>query len=318
VACGLPDAHRLAVVAEPELHRTARQRQRLQKVIDVRELGALGAHELLARGHVVEQVTHFHAGARRMLRGARGLQLAAVHLDAERGLGIALARGEREARHRGHRRQRLAAEAHAGHVFEVVEAADLAGGVRGHRQRQLVGRDAAAVVAHADQPRAALIDVHLDARGAGVEAVLHQFLDHGRGAFDHLAGGDLVDEFGGQRTDDGHPRTLAVAPVASPRGGDQPAGIASTVPVRTTLLSLWFALFSAPMLMPYWRAMLRRLSPSPTRCRSRTLASALAGVSSASAVVGAGWPVRAEANSVPLRRAAWAANQVPIGGLDSK
>src|SRR6185312_1436372 len=298
-----PDAHRLAVVAEPELDAATRQRQRLQQVVDVRELGAFGTHELLARGHVVEQVAHFHAGARRMLRGARRLQLAAVHLDAERGLGLALARGEREARHRGHRGQRLAAEAHAGDVFQIIEAADLAGGMRGHRQRQLVGRDAATVIAHADQPRTACLDVHLDARGAGVEAVLDQFLDHGRRALDHLAGGDLVDELGGQRADDGHPRTLAFA-------RDQPAGMASTVPVRTTLPSMWLALFSAPMLMPYWRAMLRRLSPSPTRCRSRTLASAVAESSSVGDLV--------EASSVPLRRAACAANQVPGGGVDSK
>ena len=55
-------------------------------------------------------------------------------------------------------------------------------------------RDAAAVIAHAYQTDAATLDVDLDALGAGVEAVLDEFLDDGGRALDHFAGGDLVDE----------------------------------------------------------------------------------------------------------------------------
>jgi hypothetical protein len=62
------------------------------------------------------------------------------------------------------------------------------------RERQLRGRDAGAVVAHAQQPDAALLDVDRDVPRAGIERVLDQFLgDRGR-ALDDLAGGDLVDE----------------------------------------------------------------------------------------------------------------------------
>ena len=91
VTRSLPHAQRFAVVAEPEFHAAARKGERLQEIVDMGELGALGAHELPPRRHVVEQVAHFHAGARRMLRRTRRLQLAAVHLDAKRRLGTARA-----------------------------------------------------------------------------------------------------------------------------------------------------------------------------------------------------------------------------------
>ena len=100
IARRLEDAHRLAVVAQAEFHRTARQRQRFQQIVDMRELGALRTEKLASRRHVVEQVAHFHAAALRVLRRARRLHLAAVHLDAECGVHALRARGQRKARHR--------------------------------------------------------------------------------------------------------------------------------------------------------------------------------------------------------------------------
>ena len=72
---------------------------------------------------------------------------------------------------------------------------------RDDRQRQFVGGDAAAVVADADQAHAAFLQVDVDAARAGIERVLDQFLDHGRGPFDDLAGGDLVDQGVGELAD---------------------------------------------------------------------------------------------------------------------
>jgi len=42
-----------------------------------------------------------------------------------------------------------------------------------------------------------------NAAGAGVDGVFDQFLDHARGTFDHLAGGDAVDDLFGELAD-GH------------------------------------------------------------------------------------------------------------------
>ena len=73
------------------------------------------------------------------------------------------------------------------------------------REREVVARHAGAVVGDADQPPAAAVGHDLDARRAGVERVLDQFLDHARRPLDHLAGGDAVDDAFGELAD-GHRR----------------------------------------------------------------------------------------------------------------
>ena len=102
--------------------------------------------------------------------------------------------GQRHARDRGDRGQRFAAEAVAGDALQIVERGDLAGGMAGERQRQVVGFDAGAVVGDADQPDAAFLQLHVDFRRAGVEAVLEQFLEHRSGPLHDFAGGNLADE----------------------------------------------------------------------------------------------------------------------------
>jgi len=62
------------------------------------------------------------------------------------------------------------------------------------------------VVAYSYQSGAALFDIHLDAAGTGVDAVLDELLHHGGGTFDHFTGGDLVDQLGREGTDAGHGR----------------------------------------------------------------------------------------------------------------
>jgi hypothetical protein len=78
---------------------------------------------------------------------------------------------------------------------------DLAGGMPLQRQREFVGRDAAAVVATSDAAHAALLDAQFDRRGARVDRVLEQFLDDRCGPLDDLAGGDLADQHVGERLD---------------------------------------------------------------------------------------------------------------------
>ncbi len=121
-----------------------------------------------------------------------GLHVAAFGLHLPGLAGIGGAGGQGQARDRADRGQRLAAEAEAHHPLQVFQLADLAGGVARQGQRQVVGGDAAAIVAHAQQLDAALLDLHVDAPGTGVQAVLQQFLGHRGGTLDHLAGGDLV------------------------------------------------------------------------------------------------------------------------------
>ena len=108
------------------------------------------------------------------------------------------ATGDAQPRHRTDRWQRLAAKSKRCNRLEILERGDLAGGVALHGERQLVGLDADAIVAHPHQAEAALLDVDLDAPRAGIERVLDQLLDDGGRPLDDLAGGDLIDQGGGQ------------------------------------------------------------------------------------------------------------------------
>ena len=207
VGSGLEQAYRLAVVAEPEFSLRLRERDRLHEFVDVSKLGSLGAQEFAPCRQVVEQIADFNIGADRMLCRVLRARLAAVDFDAPGRFASDTTRRQCEARHRSNRRQSFAAEAQRADALEVVERGDLARCVCGNRERQIVRINPIAVVANSDQACTTLLDVDLDARGAGVEAVLDQFLDHRRRPFDDLAGGNLVDQFDREGTDARHDGT---------------------------------------------------------------------------------------------------------------
>ena len=71
-------------------------------------------------------------------------------------------------------------------------------------EQRIVAHHAATVVHDADELAAAAFDLDADAGGAGVERVLEQLLDHGRGTVDHFAGGDLVGDLVGEYVDAAH------------------------------------------------------------------------------------------------------------------
>ncbi len=120
------------------------------------------------------------------------LHLAAFGLHLP-GLVLApVARGQGEARNRADRGQGFAAKAQAGDTFQFVQVVDLAGGVARQGQRQVVRRDAMAVVADTQQLDPALLHLDVDTPSTRVQAVLQQLLGHRGRPFDHLAGSDLV------------------------------------------------------------------------------------------------------------------------------
>jgi hypothetical protein len=71
------------------------------------------------------------------------------------------------------------------------------------RERKVVACHAGAVVGHHDAPLSAAFGQNVDAGRAGIERILHQFLDHAGRPLDHLAGGDAIDDAFGQLAD-GH------------------------------------------------------------------------------------------------------------------
>jgi len=74
-----------------------------------------------------------------------------------------------------------------------------------HRQRQIGGDHAFAVVGNPDEPPSAAVDEHIDAAGAGIERIFDELLHHARRTLDHLTGGDAVDHGFGELAD-GHRR----------------------------------------------------------------------------------------------------------------
>src|SRR6185437_5860685 len=165
-------------------------------------LGARRLHEFEPRRRRVEEIAYFDTRALRMRRRFRHALGAAF--DAERPRAIAAARTarQREPAHRADRRQRFAAEAQRADAQEIV-IRQFRGTMPLDRERQLLARHAVAVIAHDDQALPAIAQHHLDARGAGIDGVLNQFLDGGCRALDHFAGGDAIDEDWRQLTD-GH------------------------------------------------------------------------------------------------------------------
>ncbi len=186
------------------------QRQSPHPLLDMAEFRALGAQEAASGRRVVEQVVDLDRGTGRMRRRHRLTDLATIRLDLPRGISPGAARRERQSRNRADTRQRFAAKSERGDGFEVVEAGNLARGVTRQGQLEFVAFDALAVIADPHQLLSAGDDLDLHGLGAGVEAVLDQFLDHRGRALDDLAGSDLVDEVTGELLD-GHPGDYAGA-----------------------------------------------------------------------------------------------------------
>ena len=71
-------------------------------------------------------------------------------------------------------------------------------------QRQIIGLNASAVVDDAYQGNATLFECHVDARRSGIEGILEQFFYDARWPFNHLSGGNPVDNRHRQRVNPFH------------------------------------------------------------------------------------------------------------------
>src|SRR5690606_31673404 len=118
----------------------------------------------------------FDERAHRATAGLDVANAAGVHLELVAGGGVGLPAADAEAADRRDGGEGFAAEAHRADAEQVVGGFDLAGGVAGDGQREVVGVNAFAVVDDADELGAAVGDVDLDARREGVEAVLKELL----------------------------------------------------------------------------------------------------------------------------------------------
>jgi hypothetical protein len=193
-----PLLHQPAVVPDGEADVRPRQRMAAHRLHAVRELGGLALEELAPRRRREKQLAHLDAGAGGARRGREFARAGLEPLSVRRVGGAA---GDGELGHRGDRRQRFAAETHRGDLLQVVQRGDLARRVAAQRERQLGGGNAHTVVLDLDGADAAARQAYDDLGGAGVQRVVDQFPHHRGRPLDHLAGGDLADEFIGQFAD---------------------------------------------------------------------------------------------------------------------
>ena len=176
-----------------------------ERLAHVPELGGRGPEKLPPHRRIEEQVADLDRGAHRAAARRRGAyRPAAGDADFRAGGAVRRAASQHQPADLGDRRQRLAAEAQRSNAKQIVGLGDLACGVGGQGQRQLLGRDAAAVVRDADHLQPALRHRNVDPRRPRIDRVLHQLLDDARGPLDHLAGGDLVDQRRRQLSDGRH------------------------------------------------------------------------------------------------------------------
>ncbi len=171
---------------ELKAHVRMNHRVGADSVLDHADLGGIRLEELQPCRHIGEKIPDLDRHARH--KRPRALLDDLAGADPEPGAGAqALDVG-----HRSDARERLAAETETRDCIEVFEAGDLAGRVAPERERQLLGGNAAAVVADPDRRPARAANIDADAAGTGVERVLHELLDDRRRPLDHLAGGDRV------------------------------------------------------------------------------------------------------------------------------
>jgi len=197
----------LAVVAQIERHIKTCQRQALDHFLQVIEFGLFGFEKFAPCRGVEKQVAHFNRGAHRMRsRLNPGRHVAAFGLDLPGLIGTTGARGQGQARHGTDGSQRLTAKAQAHHPLKVFQITNLAGGVTGQRQRQVVAGNTAAIVTYPQQLDPGLLHVHINALGTRIEAVFQQLLDHRSRAFNYFARSDLVSQ---ARAEQFNPRAAA-------------------------------------------------------------------------------------------------------------
>ena len=163
-----------------------------------RALGTVLFHEFHPCRGVVEQVPHTHGGALRAPGGRDLTGYAALQMQGRAAVGAPHTGENIQPRHGGDGRQRLAPETQRPDSRQVLRPAQLAGGVAQKRGRQLLRRDAAAVVRHPQVRHAAVLQLHGYGGRPGVQGVLQQLLAHAGGAFHHLAGSDEIGDMGRQ------------------------------------------------------------------------------------------------------------------------
>jgi hypothetical protein len=124
---------------------------------------------------------------------------------------VARARRQAQPRYGRNRRQRLAAKTQRRNRLQIRGCGNLGRRVPCDGKDEIFALDSSAVVGNANELDSAASKFDIDRPRLRIEAVLEQLLQRRRGALDHLAGGDLVDQRISEQPYRGHQRTSPFA-----------------------------------------------------------------------------------------------------------
>ena len=170
-----------------------RHREALHHIETCGILAARGAQKFPASWDLAEEILHPYPRPRRQGGRTFADQLAVIDDPLPALLSALGAAFQGKPRNTGDAGQRLTAKSKSFHQFDGF-IGQLRRCMPFQRQRQFVGRHAATVVGHLHAGQPAFDQLHGNARCPGIDCILDQLLQRGRRPFDHLAGGNTVDQ----------------------------------------------------------------------------------------------------------------------------
>ena len=184
--------HHLAIPHIGEANLRESQRMQAHLVLHMPGLRLITLQELAAHRRIEEEVadtdfrtrgtTGIHQGR---LHPALGAHTPALHI-------CRATRGQRQVRDRSNTGQSLTAEPQLADGEQILHLHQLAGGMPLQAQGGIRLAHAAAIIRHLDERDTAAAQLHSHTVSAGINAVLHQFLDHGSRTLHHLTGSHLA------------------------------------------------------------------------------------------------------------------------------
>ena len=180
-----------AVLNQAEGHVRMGQRLALDGPRHLGGLDGIPLHKFQPGRGVVEEVPDHDGGAVGAAGGPFVQDPSRLQMEAD-ALGLGGLGQQIDLGHRRDGGQGLAPEAQGADGGQILLGAELAGGVAEKGGLHIGGVDAAAVVRDPEIGHAAVLNLHGDLLGPGVQGVFHQLLGRRGGPLHHLAGGNQI------------------------------------------------------------------------------------------------------------------------------
>jgi hypothetical protein len=164
----------------------------VEVLLDMTQFHYIGSQEFTAGGQALEQPSYPDGGSRIGRCLDHILQFTVVYLHSEGNFQISVSGKQTEVRYSGYRRQSFSSEAQRTNVDDVVNIANLAGGVAFEGQHGVIRFHAHTVVDHLDEVFPPILHYYRDGIRSGIDTVFHQLFYYRSRAFYHFARSDFI------------------------------------------------------------------------------------------------------------------------------